>query len=826
MSRSQRLVPLLAALGLCGMSIAEGLVMPRPVKARMQGVMELKLRRSQDSIEVIIEGVGLQPVLQQQRSGQSWEGRLRTQGTPGLRRGPQQVSMPELGLQSVSLSGSGESYQLKVEGVAGRPLLDPVVSADGRNLILSFPGLAGPTVQTGRLDLQTPGRVPQAAYVPPLRQRAVAPPLGDMAVGTMVLSNRSFVQVSGPPVTLTLNNAPAKDALMSLARLGGYGFIFVGDDSQPGTSTAVETSATAPANSGGKKVSMAFQNESYARALNGVLLASGLQGKLDGRTLLVGSAVASKTFGPQVSKIYRLNQASASSAADYLASLGASISKVNVISITSGEASSAGTSQLSNQVSQTSSKTTSIETYGSSVGPLKGLSGTTDSRLQTITLVGDSKLVSVAESYLKQIDLRQRQVALSVKILDVNLNNDSGIDNSFSLRFGNNLIVNDQGRLLAAFGRNLPADAGSFTTAPVETETASGSQSTSSSQSTTQATTQSAADSITKGLDYGFEYQVDSQGLMPDDVDDWQIVFDDDGNPVKAEALQFDANGDIITNGGRGPTLFNTPTASTALSTAGPDTAGPNTTADSSTASSQSDGTETRTRNPSLNYPDQVFYDFLQAQIQSRSTKVLASPTLILSENAESFNSSSDDIGRSRSNEALVAVGSQVIVECAKNEDENGNISYESTRETAGLTLGARVLKIDDNGFVTFTIEPNISAAIGVATDVPNCGSVVTLYERKLETGSVRLRDGQTLILAGVIQDEDKQVVTKWPILGDIPFIGQFFRNTQGARVNSELVIMVSARIIDDNVGGTYGYGYRPSTGAARQLIYSQGRQK
>ncbi|MFL0735097.1 MAG: type II secretion system protein GspD, partial [Prochlorococcus sp.] len=750
-----------------------------------------KLRRSQDSIEVIIEGVGLQPVLQQQRSGQSWEGRLRTQGTPGLRRGPQQVSMPELGLQSVSLSGSGESYQLKVEGVAGRPLLDPVVSADGRNLILSFPGLAGPTVQTGRLDLQTPGRVPQAAYVPPLRQHAVAPPLGDMAVGTMVLSNRSFVQVSGPPVTLTLNNAPAKDALMSLARLGGYGFIFVGDDSQPGTSTAVETSATAPANSGGKKVSMAFQNESYARALNGVLLASGLQGKLDGRTLLVGSAVASKTFGPQVSKIYRLNQASASSAADYLASLGASISKVNVISITSGEASSAGTSQLSNQVSQTSSKTTSIETYGSSVGPLKGLSGTTDSRLQTITLVGDSKLVSVAESYLKQIDLRQRQVALSVKILDVNLDNDSQIDNSFSLRFGNNLIVNDQGRLLAAFGRNLPADAGSFTSAPVETETESSSGSTTTTWN--------------QGYDYGYIYELDDNGMSTG-----KIQRDDEGKPEKADGLQFDNFGNLLTNGGRGAILFDVVSDSS----------------EESSNSSEDKGTETTTRNPSLNYPDQVFYDFLKAQILSKSTKILASPTLILSENAESIDSSSDDVGRSRANEALVAVGSQVIVKCAKNEDSNGNISYESTRETAGLTLGARVLKIDDNGFVTFTIEPNISAAIGVPTDVSNCGSVFTLYKRNLETGSVRLRDGQTLILAGVIQDEDKQVVTKWPILGDIPFIGQFFRKTQGARVNRELVIMVSARIIDDNVGGTYGYGYRPSTGAARQLIYSQGRQK
>ena len=827
MSRSQRLVPLLAALGLYGMSMAGGLVMPRPVQARTQGAMELKLRRSQDSIEVVIEGVGPQPVLQQRQSGQSWEGQLRTQGTPGLRRGPQQVSMPEFGLQSVSLSGSGESYQLKVEGVAGRPMLEPVVSADGRNLILTFSGLAGPTVQTGRLDLQTPGRVPQAAYVPPLRQRAVAPPLGDMAVGTMVLSNRSFVQVSGPPVTLTLNNAPAKDALMSIARLGGYGFIYVGDDSESGTSTEVEKSGTAQVNSGDKKVSMAFQNESYARALNGVLLASGLQGKLEGRTLLVGTAVASKTFGPQVSKIYRLNQASASSAADYLASLGASISKVNVLSITSGEASSAGTSQLSNQVSQTSSKTTSIETYGSSIGPLKGLSGTTDSRLQTITLVGDSKLVTVAESYLKQIDLRQRQVALSVKVLDVNLSNDTTIDNSFSLRFGNNMIVNDQGTLLAAFGRYKPANSESFMNAPIETEsstTATTSNSTGTSSDVNTINDGSTASGYTTYTDFGPQFQFNSDGTSTG-----EIVRDSETNvPVRATAPQYDING----------TLLYEPTT-TVIRTANPyqidgstgvltNEAGATDTQnnESTTEVSQPGDGGTRSRNPALSYPDQVFYDFLQAQIISGSTKILASPTLILSENAESFDSSSDDVGRSRANEALVAVGSQVIVQCVKSEDSNGNISYESERETAGLTLGARVQKIDDNGFVTFTIEPNISAAIGAATDVPNCGSVVTLYERRLETGSVRLRDGQTLILAGVIQDEDKQVVTKWPILGDIPFIGQFFRNTLGSRVNRELVIMVSARIIDDNVGGTYGYGYRPSTGAARQLIYSQGRQK
>ena len=41
-----------------------------------------------------------------------------------------------------------------------------------------------------------------------------------------------------------------------------------------------------------------------------------------------------------------------------------------------------------------------VETYSSGIGPLIGLMGTTDSRLNTITLVGESRLIGVAESYL------------------------------------------------------------------------------------------------------------------------------------------------------------------------------------------------------------------------------------------------------------------------------------------------------------------------------------------------------------------------------------------------------------------------------------------
>ncbi|KZR62089.1 type II secretion system protein GspD [Prochlorococcus sp. MIT 1303] len=769
MSRSQRLVPLITAFGLCLTPIAENLMLPHPLKAQIQGGMELKLRRSQNSIEVVIEGVGQEPVLEQRHKGQSWEGRLRTNGKPGLRTGPhQQLSRPDLGLQYLSLSGSGESYQLSVVAVAGRPLSEPVVSADGQNLILSFPGLATQTEQTGRFDLRTPGRVPQDVYAPPLQQRAVAPPLGDMAVGTMVLSNRSFVQVSGPPVTLTLNNAPAKDALMSLARLGGYGYIYVDEADSSGTGNSVGASGASNTGLSSRPVSMSFENASYARALNGVLLASGLQGKLEGKTLLIGNAVAAKTFGPQVSKVYRLNQANAASAADYLASLGASISKVNVLSVASS-----GSDFGQADPDTGNANITSIETYGASLGPLRGLTGTTDSRLQTITLVGDSKLVAVAESYLKQIDLRSRQVALSVKILDVNLDNVSGMDNSFSMRFGDNLIVNDNGKLLAAFGTNMPANADTFTSAPVETE---------SGVSTT----------TTQAIDYGLMYFVDEKGFSTGIIE-----TDDEGETVKAEGMQYNPDGSVATNGGRGPILYDV------------------TTAESSTTPAAA----TRRPNPASNYQDQAFYDFLRAQIISSNTKIMASPTLILSESSENI---PGEIGRSKANEAFVRLGDKVVTAFSVTSDDNGNIYCEPEFETAGLSLGAMVSKIDDNGFVTFTLEPNLSAEVGEPVQQGQCGNITTVNERILETGAVRVRDGQTLILTGVISESDQQVVTKWPILGDIPVIGQFFRSKSGTKKKNELVIMVTPRIINDERGGTYGYGYQPSTKATRSLVYSK----
>jgi len=128
------------------------------------------------------------------------------------------------------------------------------------------------------------------------------------------------------------------------------------------------------------------------------------------------------------------------------------------------------------------------------------------------------------------------------------------------------------------------------------------------------------------------------------------------------------------------------------------------------------------------------------------------------------------------------------------------------------------VSKIDDNGFVTFNLSPSISASTSSQT-VIGCGPIQILSVRRLDTGSVRVRDGQTLILTGVISDLNSQVVDKWPILGDLPLVGQFFRSTGGSREKRELVIMVTPRIINDTEGGSFGYGYQPASPETRQLM-------
>ena len=826
-----------------------------PISARV-APLELRVDRRSDAVDVVISGVGAGPQLQQSNSGAVWLGRLYVARPTGLRRGTQTLSLPEAGFQSISLSGIGSQFNIQVTPAPGFPLGRPLVSADGNNLILTFAAAPQASQQTFSRDLTVPGRVPQPDMVPPLQPRAVAPPVGDMAVGSILIANSGFVNVSGPPITMTMQNAPARTVLMALSRMGGYGFVYVNADPSSQSASGSSGNPAARDQASSRPISISFKNENYARALNSVLLASGLQGKVEGNTLLAGPNVLSKGFGAQLSKVYRLNQVGANSAADYLANLGAQVTKTNTITtaVTQGISQNQAVATSPSSATTQSSSSTTVEAYGASTGPLRGLQATTDSRLSTITLVGSPALVAVAETYLRQLDLRQRQVALSVKILDVSLDNSKEIDNSFAFKFGNSFILNQSGQLVAQFGRDQPvagtAPTGSITTTTSNTTNTGGDFSSSSKQDGSTVVTLSSGD---------FSNLSDSQIASVNNALKQEVPGVSTYNPGTRTFTFTPALGtDPATNNAALSDVLSSRLESVITRLTGLDNRQIDTSlvsrAASAFANNRSSTTTTSTNTTpiggSSGSPADNFVNYLRAVIVSTSTKVLASPTLILSENSEELRtgddqlavniqslsnggsgsggsggssggggSSSAAIGRTKANESYVTVGEQVITNYTVTTGTQGNgNSCQPQFGIAGLTFGARVSKIDDNGFVTFSMSPAISATVR-QFPVQGCGPIDILAIRRLDTGSARVRDGQTLILTGVISDRDTEVVTKWPILGDIPIIGQFFRNSGSNRAKRELVILVTPRIIDDTQGGSWGYGYQPSTRESRRFL-------
>ena len=84
-----------------------------------------------------------------------------------------------------------------------------------------------------------------------------------------------------------------------------------------------------------------------------------------------------------------------------------------------------------------------------------------------------------------------------------------------------------------------------------------------------------------------------------------------------------------------------------------------------------------------------------------------------------------------------------------------------------------------------------------------NFTNLLNRSSSSLDAGSSKLpnlvKDGETLVLTGVIQDTDIENVYKYPILGDLPLLGSLFRSTGSEKNKRELIILVTPKIINDD---------------------------
>jgi pilus assembly protein CpaC len=131
-----------------------------------------------------------------------------------------------------------------------------------------------------------------------------------------------------------------------------------------------------------------------------------------------------------------------------------------------------------------------------------------------------------------------------------------------------------------------------------------------------------------------------------------------------------------------------------------------------------------------------------------------------------------------------------VVVASAAGSGAAASVSYKEF----GIRLAFKP-RIVSNGDVYMKITQEVSE-LDFANGIAISGfQLPALRSRKAESG-LQLADGQTFVLAGLIDNKISRKVSKIPLLGDIPILGALFRNTRFLNNETELMVMVTPKIV------------------------------
>ena len=152
---------------------------------------------------------------------------------------------------------------------------------------------------------------------------------------------------------------------------------------------------------------------------------------------------------------------------------------------------------------------------------------------------------------------------------------------------------------------------------------------------------------------------------------------------------------------------------------------------------------------------------------------------------------------RVRNNEkAKILVGDKVPV-ITTTSTANVGISENVQYVDVGLKLDVEP-RITADDYVNIKVGLEVSS-LGDRTVTKNGATVYTIGTRNANT-ILRLKNGETQVLAGLISDDERKNASKLPGLGDIPILGRLFANQQDQKTKTEIVLAITPRIISNIV--------------------------
>src|ERR1700694_5209311 len=121
-----------------------------------------------------------------------------------------------------------------------------------------------------------------------------------------------------------------------------------------------------------------------------------------------------------------------------------------------------------------------------------------------------------------------------------------------------------------------------------------------------------------------------------------------------------------------------------------------------------------------------------------------------------------------------------------------GNAGTIATTQVQSFQTGVTLditPSISPDGGIMVVLHPVVNSLIGTNGGVPQIST------RDTQT-TVHLHDDETLVIGGLIQENDTRTTTKVPLLGDLPLVGRVFRNDNVQGQRNELIIVVTPHIV------------------------------
>ncbi|MBW6417792.1 type II and III secretion system protein family protein [Celeribacter sp. PS-C1] len=140
--------------------------------------------------------------------------------------------------------------------------------------------------------------------------------------------------------------------------------------------------------------------------------------------------------------------------------------------------------------------------------------------------------------------------------------------------------------------------------------------------------------------------------------------------------------------------------------------------------------------------------------------------------------------------EANFVAGGEVPIAVASRDDVEGTVTVSTDYRAFGVRLNFRP-EVLDNELIRLRIKPEVSD-IDESIDVNGEPGFIT---RRAET-TVSLRSGQSFAIAGLLQANNARSVDQVPWLGQVPILGALFKSTSYQKRESDLVILVTPRIV------------------------------